>query len=200
MAQGGSLDADGGIFGAYASLFGNGFYLDAAVMGGPTGYDSRRATLQGTARGSTDGTDFNVMVAGGYDWKFGGLSVGPTARFQYSSTYVDGFTEHGSLSPLKVNDQHAESKRTDFGVKATYDWKVGGVTIKPEVRAAWRHEYGTTEYAVVSAFASGAGTNFSVTGPAVGHDSLLIGAGAAVLWSDRLATYIYYDGEVGRAD
>ena len=77
---------------------------------------------------------------------------------------------------------------------------MGGITIKPEVRLAWQHEYGTTEYAVVSAFASGAGIPFGVTGPDVGHDSLLIGAGAAVIWSDRLATYIYYDGEVGRAN
>jgi outer membrane autotransporter protein len=130
----------------------------------------------------------------------GGLSVGPTASFQYTWVGVDGFTEHGSLAPLRIDDQHAESKRTALGARASYDWKVGGVVVKPEVRAAWQHEFGETQYAVASSFASGAGTGFSVTGPSVGHDSLLLGAGVAVLWSDRLATYIYYDGEVGRAN
>ena len=72
--------------------------------------------------------------------------------------------------------------------------------IKPELRATWQHEYGKTEYAVISQLNNGAGTPFSATGPDVGHDSLLIGAGAAVLWSDRISTYIYYDGEIGRAN
>jgi outer membrane autotransporter protein len=146
------------------------------------------------------GSNFAIGLLGGYDWKRGGLTVGPTASFQYSWVGVDGFTEHGSLAPLRLDDQHAESKRTALGARAAYDWKVGRVLVRPEVRAAWQHEFGETQYAVASSFANGAGTGFSVTGPAVGHDSLLLGAGVAVLWSERLATYIYYDGEIGRAN
>ena len=67
----------------YGTVFGNGFYLDTAVSGGPSAYDSHRAALQGTANGSTDGADFNALIAGGYDWKHGNLSIGPTASFQY---------------------------------------------------------------------------------------------------------------------
>jgi outer membrane autotransporter protein len=200
LARGGDLEANGGKFGLYATAFGNGFYLDTSVVGGYTAYDSRRTALLGRARGSTEGGDLNALVAGGYDWKRGGLTIGPTASFQYTWVGVDGFTERGSLAPLRIDDQHADSYRTALGGKASYDWKVGRAVVKPEVRAAWQHEFGETQYAVASSFASGAGVGFSVTGPAVGHDSLLIGAGVAVLWSDRLATYIYYDGEVGRAN
>jgi outer membrane autotransporter protein len=39
-----------------------------------------------------------------------------------------------------------------------------------------------------------------VTGPSIGHDSLLIGAGVEARWNDRFAIFAYYDGEVGGAN
>jgi outer membrane autotransporter protein len=200
LANGGSLEVSGGKFGLYGTAFGCGFYLDAAVIGGLNAYDSRRTALLGQARGSTDGGDLSALVAGGYDWKLGGLSVGLTASFQYTWVGVDGFTEEGSLAPLKIDDQHAESKRTALGARASYDWKVGGMVVTPELRVAWQHEFGQTQYAVASSFASGAGTGFSVTGPSIGHDSLLIGVGVLARWNDRFGIFAYYDGEVGRAN
>ena len=42
--------------------------------------------------------------------------------------------------------------------------------------------------------------SFTVNSPKVGRDSLLIGAGAAVLLSERISIYAYYDGELGRTN
>jgi autotransporter-associated beta strand protein len=197
---GGRIDVNGGKLGAYATIFGNGFYLDTAATGGPSGYNTHRAALQGSADGSTDGADFNALVAGGYDWKTGNLSIGPTASFQYSYTGLNSFTETGSLAPLKFPDQNTESERTAFGAKASYEWKVGHIILIPQVSLAWQHEFGATAYSIVSGFATGAGNNFTVTGPEIGRDSLLIGAGATVIWNDRVSTYLYYDGEVARTN
>ena len=118
LVNDGSLQVNGGKLGLYATAFGSGFYLDTAVIGGLNGYDTRRTALEGTASGSTEGGDLNVLVAGGYDWKVGGLSIGPTASFQYTYVGLDDFTESGSLAPLAFPDQHAESFRTAFGMKA----------------------------------------------------------------------------------
>jgi len=52
----------------------------------------------------------------------------------------------------------------------------------------------------VSRFSNGAGNGFTVNGPAIGRDSLLIGAGAAVLLNDRVSVYAYYDGELARSN
>ena len=49
-------------------------------------------------------------------------------------------------------------------------------------------------------FANGAGNSFTVNGPAIGRDSLLIGAGAAVIFNDRVSVYAYYDGELARTN
>jgi uncharacterized protein with beta-barrel porin domain len=195
-----SIAVNGGKLGLYATAFGSGFYLDTAVIGGLNGYDTRRTALEGIASGDTLGGDLNVLVAAGYDWKKGGLSIGPTASFQYTLVGFGDFTESGSLAPLAFPDQHAESFRTAFGMKASYDWKIGPIHLIPEVRLAWQHEFGDTDYSLVSSFASGAGNSFTVNGPEIGRDSLLLSAGFAIRWNDRISTYAYYDGELFRTN
>ena len=90
--------------------------------------------------------------------------------------------------------------RTALGAKISYDWHVGHILVRPEFRAAWQHEFGDTENSIVSSFANGAGNSFTVNGPAIGRDSLLIGAGAAVIFNDRVSVYAYYDGELARTN
>jgi len=197
---GGDTDVNAGNVGLYATLFGNGFYLNAAFSGGPSGYTTRRTALQGTASGSTNGPELYVLVAGGYNWTKGNLSIGPTANFQYSYVGINGFTETGSLAPLTFPDQNFESETTAFGGQASYTWKVGRVTVMPQFSAAWQHEYGISAYGVVARLASGAGNSFTVSGPAIGRDSLLIGAGVSVFWTDRISSYVYYDGDVARTN
>jgi len=197
---GGNIDVNGGKLGLYATLFGNGFYLDTAATGGPSGYNTHRAALQGTASGSTDGADFNALIAVGYDWTKGNLSIGPTASFQFGYTGLNSFTETGSLAPLKFPDQNTESERSAFGAKASYQWKLSHVTVIPQLSAAWQHEYGDSAYSIVSSFATGAGKSFTVTGPDIGRDSILVGAGATVIWNERVSTYLYYDGEFARTN
>ncbi len=195
----GRVTVDGAKVGLYATYFtGTGFYVDAAVNGGYNSYDTRRSALKGFATGSTKGAEFNALLATGYDWKTGGLRIGPTANVQYTNVGIDSFREHGSLAPLNITSKNGESLRTALGMKASYDWQVGGVVIRPEVRAAWQHEFGDSSFALDSRFANGAGNTFTVRGPAIGDDSLLLGAGVAVLWNERTSTYVYYDGELLR--
>ena len=195
-----NLDVNGGTVGVYATGWSGGFYVDTAVTGGFNGYDTHRSELLRTVSGNTDGRDFNALVAAGYDWKSGGLTIGPVASFQYTYVEFDEFTEHGSLVPLSFPDQNTDSSRTALGARASYDWHVGHVLIRPEIRASWQHEFGATEYSIVANFANGTGNNFTVNGPAIGRDSLLLGAGAAVLLNDRVTVYAYYDGELARTN
>ncbi len=200
LADGGKIDVDGGKFGLYSTYFTGPFYVDASVHGGYNSYDSRRRALLGTARGDTEGGEFNALFATGYDWKRGGLTIGPVASFQYTYLGIDSFTERGGLAPLIIDAQEGESIRHALGARASYDWKVGGRLIRPELRVSWQHEYGDTTLDLTSGFANGAGGLFNVTGPQIGRDSLLIGAGASILWNERVATYLYYDGELGRTN
>ena len=200
LVNGGKVDVDGGQFGIFASYFDMGFYVDAAVHGGVAGYKTRRTGLGGVATASPGGASFSALLAAGYDWKVGGLTVGPTVNFQYTNTRLDGFTETGSLAPLAVAGHNGESTRTAVGVRAFYDAPVGGVTVRPEVRVAWQHEYSETSYALTSSFATLGGNAFTVSGPNIGRDSLLVGAGVTVVWNNLLSTFIAYDGELARTN
>ena len=194
----GRVYVNGGKIGIYATTFLDGWYADLAATGGYNSYDTRRSALQGEARGDTDGGEINVLFGTGYDFKKGALTFGPTATFNYTNVATNGYTEHGSLAPLNIHGGEGESLRTAFGFKASYDWKCGGLLVKPEIRAAWQHEYGDAAYALDSSFANGAGNSFLVNGPQLGRDSALLGAGFAIQFNERLSTYFYYDGELGR--
>ncbi len=199
LSNGGKMDVDGGRVGAYATYFDRGFHADFAVSGGPNSYKTRRTTPNNTfATGSPEGTEVNLLLATGYDWKKGGLTFGPIASFQYTNTQLDGFTERGAFAPLSVIRRNADSARSALGFKASYDMKVGRAIIRPEVRAAWQHEFGDTSYSLTSTFATLGGNAFTVFGPATGRDSLLVGAGVSIHWNDRFSTSVFYDGELLR--
>jgi fibronectin-binding autotransporter adhesin len=198
LSDDGSVLVNGGKLALYATTFRGGWYADAAVSGGYNSYDTKRSALEGTARGSTEGGELSVLVGTGYDWKIGALQIGPTATFNYTLTDLDGYTEDGSLAPLDIAGGDSESIRSAFGLKASYDWRIGSVIVRPEVRAAWQHEYGDRSHGIDASFANGAGGTFLVHGPEIGRDSLLLGAGFAVQCGERYSTYLYYDGELGR--
>jgi len=200
IADGGRIAVDTGKVGLYATYFDGGFYVNSAVQGGYDGYETNRVGLGGIAHSSPTGGDFNLLFAPGYNWTSGGFTYGPTSRFQYGYQSTGGFTESGSLAPLTVGSQHTESIISAFGMKASYDWKIGTTIIRPELRLEWEHEYGDVATSVASQLASGAGSGFTVTGPQIGRDDLHVGAGFSVVFSDRLSTYVYYDGQFFRTN
>ena len=201
LVNGGSIDTDGGRLGIYATYFNRNFHVDAAVNGGLNSYRTKRITPNNTvATASPNGSELNILFSTGYDWKIGKFTVGPTASYQYTNVRLDSFTEAGAFLPLAVLGQTTESSRTGFGLHATYDMQVGKYLVRPEARLTWQHEYGTTAPSITSRFANIGGNPFTVTGPKIGRDSLLVGAGASIQWSPRCASYLYYDGEVGRTN
>jgi len=201
LVNGGSIDTDGGRLGIYATYFKNNFHVDAAVNGGLNSYKTKRITPNNTvATGSPNGAEVNILLSTGYDWKIGKLTIGPTASYQYTNVRLDGFTEAGAFLPLIVAGQTTESSRSSLGFHATYDTHVGKYPVRPEARLSWQHEFGATASSITSRFANIGGNPFTVTGPKIGRDSLLVGAGLSVQWSPRCASYLYYDGEVGRTN
>ena len=200
IADGGRIAVDAGKLGLYATYFDGGFYVNSAVQGGYDGYETNRVGLGGIAHSSPIGGDLNLLVAPGYNWTMGGFTFGPTSRFQYAYQSTNGFTETGSLAPMTVASLHTDSLISAFGMKASYDWKIGTTILRPELRLEWEHEYGDVSTNVASRLADGAGNGFAVTGPEIGRDSLHIGAGFAVVFNERLSAYVYYDGEVFRTN
>ena len=201
LANGGSVDVDGGRVGACATYFDRGMHVDASVSGGPNSYRTRRVTPNNTqATGTPEGTEVNLLLAGGYDWKKGALTFGPVASFQYTNVQLNGFTETGGFAPLSIVRKNADSARSSLGFHASYDLKAGRAIVRPEAGVSWQHEFGDTSYSLTSSFATLGGSPFTVSGPATGRDSMLVRAGVSVQWNDRFSTYAFYDGELLRTN
>ena len=196
----GRINVNTGKGGLYGTYFDGGFYVNSALEGGYSSYDNHRDSLGGTARSNTDGGDFNALFAPGYNWTMGGLTLGPTTRFQYSYQGTGGFTESGSLAPMSLGSQHTESIISGVGMKASYDWKVGSAIIRPELRLEWEHEYGDTATGIDAQLAGGAGSSLRFATPSIGRDDLHVGAGVGVVFNDRITAYAYYDGQFFRTN
>jgi hypothetical protein len=122
----------------------------------------------------------------------GRLTVGPTAALQYTYVNIDSFSEHGSLAPLDIHSQSAESLRSDFGLRASYQWQLGNVLVEPSLRADWEHEYKYSDLPITAGFAGIPGPSDTFYGPTEGHDSAIVSAGVSVQWTPMIATYVGY--------
>jgi outer membrane autotransporter protein len=194
----GDIDVDSGRGGVYATWFNHGIYLNAAIYGGHNTYESSRSGLGGLANGNTDGAEWSTF-SGGYDFHFGQLTVGPIAALQYTYLNIDSFSENGSLAPLAIHSQSAESLRSDVGFRAYYIWQLGKVMVEPNLRATWEHEYKYSALPITAGFAGIPGPSATFFGPSEGHDSAIVSAGVSVHWTQTIATYVNYDGQLGRS-
>ena len=192
----GSVKADSGKLGVYATAFDRGFFFNGMLGGGLSDYDTRRHTLGGTARGSTQGNELHALLGTGYTCRKGGWSMGPTASLRYGWVGMDGFTERGSLAPLRFGDQSEESLKSAMGLQASYSFRLGKIALKPQLRAQWQHEYLDAARSIGGSFLPGGA--FTVSGPEIGRDSLLLDAGLLAQLTARLGIYAFYTGDLGR--
>jgi outer membrane autotransporter protein len=194
----GSVDVNTGRGGLYATYFNHGFYVNAAAFGGYNSYDTSRAGLLGFASGNTDGGEFSTFVDAGYDLHLGNFTIGPIAALQYTYVSVSGFSETGSLIPLRIHSDSQDSLRTDLGGKASFTWRVGSILIIPSTTAAWEHEYKYSALPISASSSLFGGATATFFGPSEGHDSAIINAGVGIQWTPRISTYVGYQGQLGR--
>jgi len=192
----GRLNIDSGKASLYATVYDGGFYVNGIVGGGMSSYSTRRGTFGGIARGDTDGRDINALIGTGYDFHIGAFTVGPVASLQYTEVQIDGFTEKGSLAPLHFNSQSQDSFTSNLGAKAAYALKLGHIIVTPEIRAQWQHEYLDDRAGIGASF--GGGNSFTVYGPRIGRDSLILDVGASVQLTSNIAVFAFYTGDLGR--
>jgi len=206
---GSSVEADAARFGLYASVFdpayelkGEGWYLDAYAGGAYNSYDTTRVFNIGgvnrTAEGSPDGLEFDGSLIGGYDIKLGGgWILSPYTGVQYTHVGIDSYTETGGGAiNLNVDETSAESLRSNLGVVLSWSGEAGGITWRPEVRAAWQHEFLDGIETVNSRFASGAATLFATRlGDDIADDSAFVGAGINADFTNTVSAFLSYDAE-----
>ena len=195
----GHIDMDSYLGEIYAAWFAQGLHIEGMVGGGINSYSTQRQGLQGVAKGSTDSLEWNALVGSGYDWHHGPWSYGPQLVLQYMSANIDAFTEKGSLAPMHIESQSADAFHTQLGADLRYRNYVPPTLtfITPDLSISWDHNYLNNSFALRSRLADGAGNVFTVHGPGLGSDSVVIGLGVTVQWKPNFSTYLRYTLQAG---
>ena len=197
LFDGSKVESDGAKVAIYALYTHGGFYTEGLVGGGYNSYDTRRSAFLGDARGDTGGVQFDSYLGIGYDITMGGWTVTPMASVLYTLVSIDGYNEIGSLVPLNIESQHAGSLRTRVGPRIEYTTEAGGVHWTPSISAQWQHEFLDDELPLEARFANDTESLFTVYGPNLGRDSILLTAALNISWR-RYAAYLAYQANFGR--
>ena len=198
LQPGGHIDVDSGRGGLYATWCNHGLYLNGAIYGGHNTDDSSRSGLGGLATGGTEGAEWSAFISGGYDFHVGPLTAGPIASLQYTDVHVHGFSEKGSLAPLEIHSDSAESLRSDVGFRIFCQWRIGKIALAPSLKATWEHEYNYSALPIAAGFAGIPASSATFFGPSEGHDSAVVSAGLSAQVTPAFTVYLNYDGQLAR--
>jgi outer membrane autotransporter protein len=191
------VTTDGAKAAIYGMYYDGGFFLEGLVGGGYNSYDIQRSGFLGTARGDTHGLQFDAYLGMGYDFKLDGWTITPMVSVLYTNVGIEGYDEIGSLLPLEIASQDVSSLRVRVGPRVAYSTRVGSATVTPSLSLQWQHEFLDDQHPFEASFASEPGDVFTVYGPRLGRDSLLLTAALNVSW-DRYAAYVAYQANLGR--
>lgn len=131
--------------GAYGTIGIGPFYVDAFGTYGEADYDLRRGinfattSLAFTARARSR-TYFGGGTAG-LSFNFAGAEIEPFVGARYAHLRVDGFNEGTGFGALTIARNTYESVVGTAGLRIGAAVDLGSVTLRPEIRGAYRHEF-----------------------------------------------------------
>ena len=201
---GSSTRGNSALFGAYASWQNeDGYYVNSVIGGGYTGTQTRRAinfsTINRTARANPNSGQFSAALNLGKDFEFGNWTVGPILGGQYTYAGVGGFAETGADSlDLALGQQNANSLRSTLGGRVAYTWQVAEkITLIPEARMLWMHEFLNNPRNISSALDGGSGPTFGYETGTPYRNSVFAGAGLSAQIGDQWNASVFYNVNFG---
>jgi len=203
-SNGSSTQGNSALFGLYGSYtHEDGYYADAIVSGGYTGFQTRRSiefsTIDRTASADPNSGQFSAALNLGKDFEIGNFTLGPIVGAQYTYAGIGGFTESGAdILDLALGQQNANSLRTNLGARLAYNWEVAtNITLIPEVRGFWMHEFLNNPRNISSSLDGGSGASFDYETSAPYRNSVFGGAGISAKIGDRWSASVFYNVNFG---
>jgi len=153
------------------------------------------STIDRTAASQQNGGQFTSGLNFGYDWKAAGFTFGPVFGAQYTLASISPFTETGAGAlNLRVAQQNANSLRTTLGGRIAYTWNATDkITLIPEVRMFWQHEFLENPRVIGAALDSGNGAGFNYVTAAPDRDAIFAAAGVTAQFGETWNASLYYN-------
>jgi len=184
-----------------------GLYADAVISG--EGFQSSTShplsvngTHDGTVSAKPVSTAYTLGGDTGYDVRRGRWTYGPVAMLQYTRLQAAPISLSGpGNSSAKVNGQCLESLYTGFGSHLLYSLPVSySVTLVPEVRLFWSHEFLNGATTPTSSLSQSPGRTYSATTSPGKQNAGNAYAGITALFGNNLSSSLFYGGTVSSGD
>ncbi len=196
---GGSTKGNSVSFGTYASYAKDGYYADAVIGGGYTGFQTQRSiefsTIDRTASADPNSGQFTAGLNLGKDFEVGKFTLGPIVGAQYTYAGIGSFTESGAESlDLSLGQQNANSLRSTLGGRIAYTWNVNQkIALIPEVRMFWQHEFLNNSRTINASLDGGSGPSFGYETTDPYRNSVFAGAGVTAQFGKNLSGSVFYN-------
>jgi len=200
---GGSTKGNSFNFGTYASYAKDGYYADAVIGGGYTGFQTQRSiqfsTIDRTASADPNSGQFTAGINLGKDFEVGKFTLGPIVGAQYTYAGIGSFTESGAESlDLSLGQQNANSLRSTLGGRIAYTWNLNQkIALIPEVRMFWQHEFLNNPRNISASLDGGNGGSFDFKTSDPYRNSVFAGAGITAQFRKNLSGSVFYNVNFG---
>lgn len=180
------------------------FYYTALAAIGFEEYDFKRTLsvggLNASANADPKGWQGIGFIEAGYEWKMEKFSMGPSVSLRYVSNNVDDYTETSSESwmRLDVDSVSYDSLQTSVGWRAAYRADFETVSLMPELRAAWNHEFLGTDEDFDARLALPHAESYTNTITSGGDDYATLGAGLTIMLGEVSTLSLDYDVQLFR--
>lgn len=192
--------------GGYGTLGVGPFYVDLFGSYGEADYDLRRGVRFGNTNlgFDTDGKSRTWLAGGtvGLSFNFAGFELEPFAGVRYANLKLQGIDEGTGLGALQLQQRTYESVLHNVGIRVGGALEIGGATVRPEIRGAWRHEYMRDQFdGFTFGFGGTGGANtLAFTPVALNRDYATAGAGFTISGpTSPLSVVIDYNGEYDKS-
>ena len=163
--SGGNIDSDGWGGALYGSYYRDQYYFDSLISYAVSDYDLERnvdipsntavASINDTAKASTDSNDYSFSIGGGYSISQGAFSFGPYGRATYMRVDIDSYEERGAEASglnLRVDDQEWTSLTSVLGAEFSYAISRQQAVIIPQARLGWVHQFEHDESEIIATY------------------------------------------------
>ena len=202
-AQHSSATVDGYMPGVYASYAEGGWYANAIGTYAFNNYTQQRNVafegFDGSANSAPSGDQILGDLDGGYDFRSGHLTYGPTAGVKYIHLDVNGYSETGlPAANLDVDRDESDSLRGRLGGRVSYVFNDGSTVFTPHLDASWQHEFLDSGRNISSQFTGiGAGA-FDVRTENPSRESALITVGLDAQINKMMTLFGNYTVQAGQ--
>ena len=137
-------------------------------------FDTSRDSGFGMLDGDTEGDIWNLSVGVIKSMQVRNLAVQPFAYLHYTDVEIDGFTEQGGATALRVGNSDIQSLVSELGFSTAMQFSD---SLTGDLRLAWEHEFEDDGTSVRTAFVAAPGNVFDSRTPSQSSDYGRIGLG-----------------------